>query len=106
MGEKDYSSGGPFSRANTPFLFVIIVIVFLVSWFYWFDLWGKWSYSSKVVFNPGDIVIVPCGNGVLLENGIGNYMLVRIDNGVGAVPRYSEVRFFKWEISKANAESR
>lgn len=66
---------------------------------------GALIYKSgdhpKVAFNPGDAVVVPCGNGVLLENYIGHYMLVRIDNGVGAIPRYSEVRFLKSEVSKA-----
>ena len=67
----------------------------------------KDGVPPKVAFNPGDSVTVPCGNGVLMDNYFGDYMLVRIDNGVGVVPRYSEVRFFKSEVSKGiNVESK
>jgi hypothetical protein len=102
MGMMNYSSGGPFSRAyNLPVLLIFLITVIVVSIFYWCGVWdGRRVNHPKVSFNPGDAVVVPCGNGVLLENYIGHYMLVRIDNGAGVVPRYSEVRFFKSEVSK------
>ena len=89
----------PWSRANIPFLLIVVVVV--VCLFYWCGVWdGRRNISSKVAFNPGDAVTVPCGSGVLLDLLIGDYMLVRIDNGVGVVPRYSEVRFLRSEVSR------
>lgn len=51
-------------------------------------------------FKIGEAVLVNGNNGVVLENYIGKYVIIRIDNGVGSIPRYSEVRFVRSEVSK------
>ena len=58
--------------------------------------------KRNAVCKDGDTVNLPGGDkGVVLCCPIGNYVTVRVDNGVGCAPRYSEVRFLRSEISKA-----
>ena len=61
-----------------------------------------WDAKRDAVCKDGDTVNLPGGDkGVVLRCPIGNYVTVRVDNGVGCAPRYSEVRFLRSEISKA-----
>jgi hypothetical protein len=53
-------------------------------------------------YQLGETVLTPEGlKGVILENYIGHYLIIRIDNGPGKVPRYNEARFLKAELTKS-----
>jgi hypothetical protein len=107
---------------TTVVIFLIVIVLFLVVVFA--NVCGFFGDGRRksVEFCFGDVVVLPVRAGVVGRGGCFKFgrggdvlslvgvvvgvgqrsdvLVVRVDNGVGVVPRYSEVRFVKSELSK------
>ena len=94
-------------KLNIKFTATVLTIIFSFTAIVLAYVCGFGDGNRKPVeFYFGDIVVLPVVTGKIDKGvvvGVGqsnDVLIVRIDNGVGAVPRYSEVRFVKSELSK------